>query len=40
MKQIRMGLNGERSTLVMIGACLLVIACIVGLIVIDQKADQ
>ena len=40
MKLSKVGYNGERSALVMVGACLLVIACIVALAVVDQKADH
>ncbi|NNC64927.1 MAG: PAS domain-containing protein, partial [Gammaproteobacteria bacterium] len=40
MKLSKEGYSGERSALVMIGACLFVIACIVALVVVDQKADH
>ena len=40
MKFKKAGYDGERSALVMVGACLLVIACIVALVVADQKTDH
>jgi len=40
MKLSKVGYNGEGSALVMVGACLLVIACTVALAVVDQKADH
>ncbi|MDH3419676.1 MAG: cell wall metabolism sensor histidine kinase WalK [Gammaproteobacteria bacterium] len=40
MKLSKAGNNGERSALVMVGACLLVIACIVAVVVVDQKGDH
>lgn len=40
MKLSKVGNNGERSALVMVGACLFVIACIVALAVADQKNDH
>jgi len=40
MKLSKVGNNGERSALVVVGACLFVIACIVALAVVDQKNDH
>jgi len=40
MGNAKLGYLGERAVLIMIGACLVVIACMVGLLVVDQKADR
>ena len=40
MKRAKEGYLGERAGLVMISACLLVIACMVSLLLVDQKNDH
>jgi PAS domain S-box-containing protein len=40
MGKAKLGYLGERAVLIMIGACLVVIACMVSLLVVDQKSDR